>query len=360
MAEDKDQRTELPTEKRLSEASERGQVAYSAELTQSILLLTCLSLVALCGGPLVLTLQETLRDALSHGPRGDYDINTISAHLLSLVKRVSPALFPLLFGMFVTAAVVCYMQVGLKMRSEVLTFNFDRLDPAAGMSRLFSPRSLVQLASSLIKLAVILGIVYSMSGDLIDQILKLGRAQLKMSFGTGASLALSLLLRIGMATLLVGGADFLYQKWQHMRDLRMTKQEVRDENKQSQGDPAIRQRIRRAQRVAAQRRMLKNVPKASVIITNPTHFAVALRYRRPGGLEPADEAPIVVAKGADLLAKQIREIATEAGVPIVENPPLARTLYKTTEVGMFIPGDLYKAVAEVLAFVFKLKGAVRR
>ena len=173
-------------------------------------------------------------------------------------------------------------------------------------------------------------------------------------------MAFSLLLRIGVATLLVGGADYLYQRWQHQRDLRMTKEEVKEESKQQQGDPAIKARIRRAQRIAAQRRMLRDVPKATVVITNPTHFAIAVRYRRAGGLEEADAAPVVVAKGQDRMALRIREIAVEAGVPIVENPPLARALYATTEIGTWIPGDLYKAVAEVLAFVFKLQGAAAR
>jgi flagellar biosynthetic protein FlhB len=139
----------------------------------------------------------------------------------------------------------------------------------------------------------------------------------------------------------------------------MTKEEVKDELRQTQGDPAVKARIRRAQRIASQRRMLTEVPKATVVVTNPTHFAVAIRYRRPGGLEEADAAPVVVAKGADLLARRIRAIARESGVPVVENPPLARSLYGACEVGWSIPPELYRAVAEVLAFVYRLKGAAR-
>ncbi|MBI3820851.1 MAG: flagellar biosynthesis protein FlhB [Planctomycetes bacterium] len=360
MAEDQDQRTEQPTEKRLHEASERGQVIYSNELTQSVLLLSGLALVTIAGAPLFLTLQEALRDGLAHGPRGDFDVHGVHAYLIQQVGRIAPAVLPILGGIVAAAAIISYFQVGVRLRSQALEAHFDRLNPAAGMSRLFSPRALIQITTSLVKLAIILGIVYGSSGDLLDEIIKLGRSSVRASFGRGISLALSLLLRIGIASLLVGGADYLYQRWQYFRDLRMTKEEVRDENKQYQGDPAIKARIKRAQRIAARQRMLKNVPKATVVITNPTHFAIALRYRRPGGLERPDEAPIVVAKGADFLAKRIREIATEAGVPIVENPPLARALYKTTDVGTFIPGDLYKAVAEVLAFVFKLSGGTRR
>lgn len=360
MAEDQDQRTEQASEKRLSEAADRGQVAYSNELTQAILLLSGLTLVSMMGVPLIASLQETMRDSLGKFPRGELDLNTIAAHLLSIVRRTMPAFLPLAGGMLLIAAVASYLQTGLHFRSQVLKFELDRLNPLNGAAKLFSPRSLVQLLSALIKLAIILGIVYSSSANLIEQILVLGRAPIRASFSTGASMALSLLLRIGLATLLVGGADYLYQRWQHARDLRMTKQEVRDEHKESQGDPEVRGRIKRAQREAARARMLKAVPTASVVVTNPTHFAVALRYRRPGGLEPADEAPIVVAKGADLFAKRIREIATESGVPIVENPPLARSLYKSADVGMTIPVELYRAVAEVLAFVFKLKGPSRR
>ena len=355
MAEDRDQRTEEATAKRLEEAAQKGQVAYSQELSQAVLLLCGLGLLAGTGGGILLAMKETLREGLGRAPRGDLVVNGVENHVLQLISRLAPAAFPLVGGLIAAAAFVGYSQVGFQFRSEAMGFDLERVSPANGWRRLFSLRSTVQLCSSLVKLGVILAIVYASSQDVLAELALLGRAPVKAAAGSAVSLAFSLLLRVGVATLLVGGCDYLYQRWQHGRDLRMTKEEVKDENKQQQGDPAVKARIRRAQRLAAQRRMLADVPKASVVVTNPTHYAVALRYRRPGGLDPADEAPLVVAKGQDLLARRIREIATEAGVPIVENPPLARSLYSTTEVCMWIPAELYKAVAEVLAFVFKLK-----
>lgn len=360
MAEDQETRTEAPSGKRLEDAANKGQVAYSQELTQSVLLLSGLGLVTACGGGVFIALQEVLRQNLAHAPRGDFDITTAGETIRGIIQRVSPTVIPMLAGLVLSAAFISYYQVGLRLRSEVLTFDLNRMNPVSGMSRLFSGRALVQLAISLGKLSIILGIVYASSGDLISQVVQLGRAPLRASYGTGTTLAFSLLLRVALATLLVGVSDLFYQRWKHTRDLMMTKEEVKEEHRQSEGDPTVKSKIRRQQRIMAQRRMLADVPKATVVVTNPTHFAVALRYRRPGGLEPADDAPVVLAKGSDLIAKRIREIATEANVPIVENPPLARALFRTTEVGMVIPGDLYKAVAEVLAFVFKLKGAARR
>lgn len=357
MAEDKDQRTEEPTAKRLEEAARKGQVAYSQELSQSVLLLCGLGLLAGAGGGLLAALQATLREGIGRPPRGDLNVQGAETYLLHLAVRLAPALLPILGGLLLASIVIGYSQVGFQIRSEAIAFDPQRIHPANGWKRLFSARSAVQLTSSLVKLSVILAIVYASSDGVFERLQPLSRVPVRAAAGQATSIAFGLLLRVGLATLLVGGCDFLYQRWQHQRDLRMTKEEVKDETKQQQGDPAIKARIRRAQRLAAQRRMLADVPKAAVVITNPTHYAVALRYRRPGGLEPADEAPVVVAKGQDLMAKRIRETAVASNVPIVENPPLARSLYSSTEIGSWIPTELYKAVAEVLSFVYRLRPA---
>ncbi len=361
MAEEKDRRTEQPTSKKLEEAEQKGQVAYSAEFSHAVLLLGGLAFLAASGASISAVLQELIREALGPRPAADLDVLSASTHVTRAMERLAPAALPLLLGLLVIAAGVSYGQVGLRFRGKILEFKPERLDPIAGFHRMVSLRSLLRLATSLAKLAIIVGIVWSGSDDVIGRVNLLGRSPADAAAETGGALAFDLLLRIGFATLFVGGADLLYQRWQHTRDLMMSKQEVKDEFKNQLGNPQIKARIRRMQRAASQRRMMKDVPDATVVITNPTHFAVAVRYRRPGGLDPADDAPTVVAKGQDLLAKRIREIATEAGVPIVENPTLARTLYRTVEIGMAIPPDLYKAVAEVLAFVFRLRprGAAR-
>lgn len=356
MAEDRDQKTEAPTGERLEQADSSGQVAYSADLSQAILLLAGIALVTSSGGALMQALQQCLRDMLTARPSQELDVPSVGKLLVQLASRVGTTVLPMLFGLIALAYVVGIIQVGgFRIRTKALDVKFERLDPVGGASRLFSLRSLLKLATSLLKLAVVIGIAFGSTDSVVAKVTSLGRSSLRDTTMIALDLALSMLLRIGVALLIIGSLDYLYQRWQLFRDLRMTKQEVRDEAKNAQGNPQIKNKQRAVARNNARRRMFMDIPTATAVITNPTHFAVAVRYRRPGGLDPADEAPIVVAKGADLIAKRIREIATEAGVPIVENPPLARALYRTTEIGSSIPPELYRGVAEVLAFVFRLR-----
>ncbi|HKE00358.1 MAG TPA: flagellar type III secretion system protein FlhB [Planctomycetota bacterium] len=357
MAEDAASRTEAPSPRRLDEADERGQVAFSGELTQSVLLLMGLVLLAGCGAPLVLALQRCLRETLARPLRAELDARTTATVVAQAMQGIAPAALPILLGLVVVGAGIGFSQVGFRLRPKVIELNFERLDPIAGVKRLFSLRATLRLLVAMAKLAAIAAILWATRGDALERAATLARAPLREAVTTALELALSLMLRVGIAMLLVGCADLAYQRWQHVRDLRMSKEEVKEEMRQTLGDPAVKARIRSAQRLAAQRRMLHDVKKATVVVTNPTHFAVAIRYRRPGGLEPADDAPIVVAKGQDLMARRIREVAAEHGVPLVENPPLARSLHRSVDVGAAIPPELYRAVAEVLAFVFRLRGA---
>src|SRR5262245_2969574 len=360
MADDRDQRTEAPTAQRLEEADERGQVPFSQELTEAVLLIAGFTLLFVAGAPLVAVMQGALRASLGAPPRAELNVSNAAAFVGGFALRLVPALLPLLLGIVGAGCAIGFLQAGFRLRPKTLEWSLARIDPANGFRRVFSLRSAVRLAAALVKLTILVAVVYAASPDVLERAAALGSAPLREAVTTSVGLAFHLAMRAVIAMLLVGGADYAWQRFLHVRDLRMTKEEVRDELRQTQGDPAVKARIRRAQRAAAQRRMLRDGPKASAVVTNPTHFAVAIRYNRPGGLETPDDAPVVVAKGADLMAQRIRQIATEHGVPIVENPPLARTLFRTVEIGDFVPAELYRAVAEVLAFVYRLRGVTVR
>jgi flagellar biosynthetic protein FlhB len=251
----------------------------------------------------------------------------------------------------VAAVAVNLAQVGFLFVAEPMAPNLDRIDPIAGLGRMFSARSVARLLMGLLKV-VLVGIVVTLTiwaersrlvgllGHGFEEIVK---------YGTGMMLTVALRAVLVLLTLAI--LEYGYQRWQYERDLRMSKQEVREELKRFEGDPKIRERRRAIQRRLAMQRMMQRVPKATVVITNPTHLAVAIEYRKD-----EMEAPVVVAKGAEHLAQRIREIALDHGVPVIERRDLARALYKAVEVGQTIPVELYQAVAEVLAYVYRLKG----
>jgi flagellar biosynthetic protein FlhB len=228
--------------------------------------------------------------------------------------------------------------------------SFNKINPAAGVQRLFSKQVLVNLGKQLLKLGAVSIIVYTSLAGNLNSLLALGQMPPAQQIGFIGDLMYSIGWKFGFLLVIVGLLDYAYERWQYEESLKMSKQEVRDEYRQSEGNPEIKGALKRRQREFARRRMMAAVPKATVVVTNPTHFAVALEWD-----EDKMEAPVVTAKGADLIAKRIREIATEHGVPIMENPPLARTLYAKVELDQAIPPNMYAAVAQVIAFVFKLK-----
>jgi flagellar biosynthetic protein FlhB len=232
---------------------------------------------------------------------------------------------------------------------------FSRLNPASGLGRVFSTRGLVELGKGLAKVGVIGLIGWVLLKGLTPQLMGLSSEPLKQAIGHSAALSGYALLVLACGLAVIAAVDVPYQLWQHSRDLRMTREEVREEYKESEGSPETRARIREAQRALARGRMLQDVPKADVVITNPTHFAVALRYD-----ENKMRAPLVVAKGTELVALKIREIAAENNVPIVEAPPLARALHKSVDLGREVPAALYVAVAQVLTYVYQLRAARER
>lgn len=344
------ERTEAPSGKRLSEARNRGQVARSMELNGAAALLVGLWLLTGPGASLVTTIRSILVTTLTHLPRETFTGAQVRALLFNYGLQVAPNLGVILAGLLVTGVVVTVGQIGLLLTSEKPFFDLNRVNPLNGLKRLFSTQGLIELGRSLLKLGVVAGLAYAYWNGHTTDVLLLGQLSLNDAVTHAVSLALGLAWQVASVYLVIGVADYAYQRWNLMRTLRMTKEEVKEEAKQQEGDPVIKGRIRQQARRIARQRMMSKVPKADVVITNPTHFAVALQYERE-----AMRAPQVVAKGAALIALRIRETAQAHGVPIVENPPLARALYRTVELDQEVPPDMYKAVAEVLAFVYRLK-----
>lgn len=346
-------RTESATPKRLEDARKRGQVPRSPELgAAAVVLATAASLMVL--GPGVIgRMASLMRRGLSiDGPKM-LDESAAFGSLEGLVIDALLALAPVL-GLVMVAALAAPLALGgWNFSTEALGFKFERIDPLAGIGRMFSTRSLAELLKSIAKFSAV-GLVASLIlRNQTDEILALSRQAIVPAMAGALRLCAQALLAMAGALALIAAIDVPYQLWQHARQLRMTREEVRQEHRESEGSPEMKGRIRQAQQALARRRMMAEVPKATVVITNPTHFAVALRYdeRRHG-------APVLVAKGADEIAARIREVATDAGVPLVSAPPLARVLFRNVEIGVEIPAALYVAVAQVLTYVMHLRTAM--
>jgi len=345
------ERTERGTGKRRREARRRGQVANSREIPATLILLVALGVFHFAGAHVFEQCAALVSGIFQnlHTIR----LNTItaaSALAADLFQTVILILLPFFVPFLVAGLVGNVAQIGFEIHGEALGFKFSSMNPIAGIKRIFSLRGLVELAKSILKILFVGGIAYSVVSGYLKDFPGLVRWDLGALWSFTAEVTFKIIFYVFLAMLVLSALDYIYQRWQYEESIKMTKQEVKDEHKQSEGDPKIKSRIRHLQR-AAYHRMMAEVPKADVVITNPTHLAIALRFK-------SDEmpAPRVVAKGAGYIAERIRETAREHNVPIVENKPLAQTLFKMTELGDYIPVDLYRAVAEVLAYVYRLKG----
>lgn len=344
------EKTEKPTGKRLSDARKKGNVPKSMELSGSVLILVGGTL-ALFSAHLIHQRFESLLHVLwgqgfsTIGDSGP-DNNLFMSVMVSFFVMVGPVLLGV---MAIGLAINIYQTKGLLISTEALQPKFSKLNPLNGLKNWVSARSLVELVKSILKIGIVSYTVYSVIAAEAVLLASLSQVEIVESVKVLGSLASRIIFRVGGIMLVLSFLDAYYQKWQHEKDLRMTKQELKEEHKQSEGNPQIKSRIRSLQRALARQRMMASVPKATVVITNPTHYAVALEY------SPGMEAPKVVAKGVDFLAKQIMKLARENGVPVHQNPPLARALYSQVKVDESIPMDLYKAVARVLAYIYQQK-----
>ena len=346
------EKTEEPTAKKRADARKKGQVGRSQELNTAFVLLVGFFTLKLLWDSIYLSIASYTTYVFTNLNQS-VDTENIIHIFIGIIVVLAKTAFPVMFAIMLIGLAINFFQVGLNFNTESIEFKLDKLNPINGFGRIFSKRSLVELAKSFFKILVIGFFLYRF---IHEQILAMPQF---MFFDLTTSLALVAEIIFQMAFIVIGVImimalmDYGYQKWQTTQDLKMTKQEVKDEMKQSEGDPQIKGKIRQKQRQMAMARMMKEVPKADVIVTNPTHYAIALSYQQ--GMS----APLVVAKGQDLVAQRIKEIAREARVPIIENKPLARAIYAAVQIGDAIPQELYQAVAEVLAYVYRLKHARR-
>ncbi|MBE3598008.1 MAG: flagellar biosynthesis protein FlhB [Limnochordaceae bacterium] len=344
------ERTEPATPRRRQEARKRGQVARSMDLTMALVILGG-ALMVRGVARLLIGDVRALGTRLWGGAFWEQDLTLDTLRQVGWAGLVSArGVVPFVVGVGLAGLAAQVAQVGFLASGTPLEPQLARINPVAGFGRLFSARSLVELAKSAAKALVVFWAAYGFIRDVVtgagDMV---GSDPLRAAAWVG-ELAYGQLLRMGLVLLVIGIADYAYQRWEYEQSLRMSRHELLDELKQSEGDPHVRSRIRSRMRQIAMRRMMQQVPRASVVVTNPTHVAVALAYE-PDRME----APEVVAKGQDWLAQRIVQTAREHGVPVVENPPLAWSLWDTAEVGQAIPPDLYRAVAEVLAYVYRLR-----
>ncbi len=351
MPADAGEKTEQPTARRLQDAREKGQVARSMDLSAAVGLLTGLVLLKFYGGHLLSGFQGMMNRffLLDELPLNAAD--ALLESLWTITGYVVRMVGPIFLVLMVAAVAVNLMQVGFLMSAQPITPTLDKLSPLQGFKRLFSARSAMRLAINLGKVIIVGAVAWLTIQEYLPDLVGLAGLTFTEVIARSGNMLFVLGLRMGGVLLVLALTDFGFQKYQHLKDLRMTKEEVKEEFKRMEGDPVMRQRRRNVARQLAMQRMSQAVPKADVIITNPTELAIALKYDHD-----SMSAPKVVAKGAGYIAGRIRQIAIENGVPIVERKPLARALYKACEVGDTIPEELYKAVAEVLAYVFELAG----
>jgi flagellar biosynthetic protein FlhB len=348
-------KTEAPTPRRRADAAERGQVARSTDLNSSVMMLGAVLLLGVSGesmfGGLATVLERNLSAELLSDVRPDQLFNQIVIDLISFASILAP----LSVGLCVIAIAVNVFQTGIRLSPARLKPNLKALNPLSGLQRLFSGgRGFVHALIGVVKLVLVSCVAYSAIHDQMGEIILIAGLSHERAFVAGMSMIYDVALRVSVALVILAILDLAYQRWKHEQDLRMTKQEVKDEMKKMDGDPLVKSRRRQIQTQRALQRLGRSVPTADVVVTNPTHVAVALKFESDKA-----PAPVVVAKGADLLALKIRQLAIENGVPIIQRPPLARAMYKSCEVGQMIPEQFYATVAEILAYVWELTGRTR-
>jgi len=348
MPEDMGEKTEMPTSRRLEEARGKGQIPKSTDFSAAIDMVGAVVLLVVLGGE-VLKLGRTLLLRALEDPHAMMDVGQIPAQATEAFVQAGTAIAPLLGLMFCVAGVAQVAQVGLVFTTEPLMPKIERLNMMKGLGRLFARRNIVRSGLGVLKLSVVLVVAWSYLSGNAQRLAVLPTMTIGSAFLQIGRLALELAAVLLAIMFTIGLIDWWYQRWQHTQDLKMTKNEVKDERRSMEGDPKIKGKRYEMMRKFAYQRINSVVPKADVVVTNPTHYSVAIRYDAQ-----TMHAPRVVAKGVDDIAMRIRQVARAHAVPIIERPPLARGLYSSVEVGKEVPVEYYQAVAELLAYVYNL------
>ena len=350
------ERTEKATSKKRLEARRKGQVAQSREVSSVMILITALGVFYFAGSWIFWNLSGIISTVYQNIEVLRFtSVNNAHTFSIEYFYQFVRVLLPVLVPVAVMGFVANVIQVGFVVSTEAMALKLNKLNPVAGMKRFVSLKSMVELGKSIIKVLFIGGIAYLLVKSEIQEFPLLIHQEVGQILVFIARVALKVCFFVCLALMILAAIDYIYQRWQYEQDLKMTKQEVKDEQKQTYGDPKIKARIRGVQMEIARRRMMAAVPEADVVITNPTRLAIALKFDAHEMI-----APLLLAKGSGHIAERIREIAREHRIPIVEEKPLAQALYKMVEIGDYIPAELYRAVAEVLAYVYRLKGMYGR
>ncbi len=353
------EKTEEPTAKKLQDARNEGQVAKSQEITHAAGLMALFILIRLLYPYMADNFTGMMRYVYGQIPSfitlydGELPLRTIKTILNMALLRILLVALPFMIVAFLIGFITNLVQVKWKITTKPLQPKLSKLNPIKGFKKIFSTRKIFDLVKAIAKIGIIVGVVYVYFLGYTASFFTLYDMSLSQAIGLLGNTIVEVGIRIAAVYVIIAAADYVYQKRKFRKDMRMTKQEVKDEYKNTEGDPQIKGQQRRRMMQASQRRMMQELPNADVVITNPTHYAVAISY----DAEKYD-APKVIAKGEDYLAQRIKDIAKENDIEIVENKPLARMLYANVDVGEFVPPELYQAVAEVLAFVYHLKGKV--
>lgn len=344
------EKTEKATPRRREKAREEGRVARSTELNSAVILCLGLTTIYYMGSHFSGAIRDHMTYLFTEAPNIHINMNTVVNFITSNVLSFFIVMGPLLAIIGAIAYGINALQVGIMFTTKTMEPKLDKLNLAKGVKRLVSVRSLVQLVRDVLKITLIATVGYRLVKAAIPIYYTLSGESIETFASTMGTMAIMIALKIGMIVLVLALLDYAYQKYDFEKSIKMSGQEIKEEMKDTEGNPQLKSRVRQMQRELTRKRMMQEIPKADVVITNPTHIAVALKFD-----QKEMDAPIVVAMGERLIAQKIKELAREAGVPIVENKPLARALFKMCDIGSTVPGKLYRAVAEVLAFVYRQK-----